>query len=911
MTTKKTIPPSGDQELRPTSGIVAVSQLSRKINASLDLQETLDAIVSAVVDLVQCSLAEIDLWDEENQMLVLQAIRSVPERDFPIGKSFPAGNGYTGWVIQNRKPLLVPDVDSRHDLSPEILPGELPFKAYVGLPLLAMDKLVGALVLVHDEVDAFNEDDLQLLEALAGQAAIAIRNARIHDNLTRHLRELSALYSVAEAINHPLELKNILERSLDSVLEVTQADGAAIRLLDIHTNEAVLAAYRGLSERYIQEADRVHISRDIIGAVMRSGKATLSDDMWADSRVSPELRELLLEVGHRSLAQVPLVAQEQVVGVLGIVSSTLAFFDDDDLKLLTAIGQQLGVAIDNAQLFEETQSNAHKLAAINAVSAVINQPLSLQVILDQAITKVLELTEVEGGGIRLLNQETSELSIISSFGLSPELIQALKPDRLGEGIVGTVAQSGNVRIVKDLSRDPDISSVYTMVKEGFKCAVFVPLRVKDEIVGTLEIITRQQREFTSEDVELLTAIGDQIGMAIDNARLYTDLTQRARELEAVNLVAAAVNQPGDLDQILKEGLKQILVVMNIEMGTIGVRDFKNDTVSLRATQGLPSYLIEEIKAQEEPHQFTHWPEGLDILIQEVDLENTKIPSNFKEKGIRVIANIPLFAEGERFGVLRLFTDRKELKAEERSLLLAIANQLGIAIANARLRQEVLQAERMAAVGRVAASVAHDLRSPLGGILRSTEFLARPEISFETRQKLSQAVVSLARRLIGTSQEILDYIQGEPLPLKLEPCNLSDFLEEVLTVLQVDFSDQGIEVSKVFHYKEDIVMDADRMAQVIYNIATNARNAMPQGGDFQVETQKVGENIILRFSDTGVGVPKELANQIFEPFFSYGKRQGAGLGLSIARRIVEEHGGTLHLASKKSGQGATFVLKLPA
>ena len=105
------------------------------------------------------------------------------------------------------------------------------------------------------------------------------------------------------------------------------------------------------------------------------------------------------------------------------------------------------------------------------------------------------------------------------------------------------------------------------------------------------------------------------------------------------------------------------------------------------------------------------------------------------------------------------------------------------------------------------------------------------------------------------------------------------------------------------------MDSDRMAQVVYNIAANARDAMPQGGKFGVSTRKVKDRVEMRFSDTGVGVPKEVGERIFEPFFSYGKRQGAGLGLSIAQRIVEEHGGTIRLESNE-GEGAQFVVVLP-
>jgi signal transduction histidine kinase len=141
------------------------------------------------------------------------------------------------------------------------------------------------------------------------------------------------------------------------------------------------------------------------------------------------------------------------------------------------------------------------------------------------------------------------------------------------------------------------------------------------------------------------------------------------------------------------------------------------------------------------------------------------------------------------------------------------------------------------------------------------------------------------------------------------CSLPDFLDEMLEVLRVDFSDRGIEVQTSWGYEGDVWMDADRMAQVVYNIAANARDAMPAGGRLTVATGRAGSWVELRFSDTGPGVPADLQERIFEPFVSYGKRQGAGLGLAIACRIVREHGGEIGLDSQ-NGEGATFVVRLP-
>ena len=735
------------REHRRAEEMAAVNRVSNLIRTSLDLRKTLDTVISAAAELVPCSLAEISLWDQDRKMLTLQALRCDQDRDFPIGESYPPGEGYTGWVVHNRQPLLVPDTEFRQDIQPDLLPGELPFRAYVGLPLLAGDDLIGTLVLVHDEPGAFSEQDLQLLDSLAGQAAAAIRNASLYEELARHHQEHAALYAVAEAANRPLDLQELLQHALDRVMEVTDARVGAIRLLDHKAQELVLSAHRGLSEAYVRDQSHVPLTEEIAGWVARTGEPTISVDMWADSRVSPRVRELLQEVGHRSLAQVPLLAQEEVVGTLGLAAGEPGFFKEDDLVLLNGIGQQLGMAIANAQLFEETQRRARELSALNAVAAAINQALDLETLLSSGLDMAMEAVGADSGAVRLLDPEGTSLELVCSRGVSARYAVAVQSLPLGFRVAGSVAQTGEPALYSDVTEDvlprnfvPDV-----LREENPRSLAVVPLHSREKVVGTLGIGSHTPGAFRPADVDLLTAIG---------------------------------------------------------------------------------------------------------------------------------------------------------------------HQLGVAIENSRLRQQTLESERLAAVGRVAGTVAHELRSPLGGIIRSAEFLARPELSDTTRQELSRAIVAMARRLINTAQEILDFTRGGRMALQPVRSNLPTFLDEVLDVLRVDFSDRGIEVATRWDYVGDTRMDPDRMAQVVYNIASNARDAMSEGGRLTVTTQKTGEWVELCFSDTGPGVPPELVERIFEPFFSHGKREGAGLGLAIAQRIVQEHKGEIKVESPAEG-GATFVVRLPA
>lgn len=731
---------------RTAKQLEAVSQVARKTGTTLDLQETLDAIVDAVAELVPCSLAEISLWEQGQGSLVLRALRCSPDRAFPLGSSYPPGKGYTGWIVRHKKSLWVADISKRTDIQPDLLPGEKSFQSYIGLPLIAGEELIGTLVLVHDRAGAFDRDDLALVETLAGYAAAAIHKARLFEQLSHHHQELAALYSIAETVNRPPDLDALMQQALDRVIEVTKAQGGAIRLLDSQEQNLFLAAHRGLSEKYIRQAKYFPLSEEIVGWVAREAKPSLSEDMWNDTRVSPKVRELLKEVGHRSLAQVPLMAQDRLVGTLGLVSRTPGFFSQDDLQLLNAIGQQLGIAIANAQLFEETQRRAQRLASLNSVAAVINQSLDLDTLLSGAVDKMMELTGIDATSICLIEPETGRTSMAYARGFSKEHLTWLELESSKGKSQPKSIQNEEPLFIQDTQTFPFPSEKYgrMIVKEGIRSSVEVPLRSLKRIVGIMGVASRIPRAFGTDDLDLLTAMG---------------------------------------------------------------------------------------------------------------------------------------------------------------------HQLGVAIENAMLREQTIKAERLAAVGRVAGTVVHDLKGPLSGIINSADYLAHPNVPTAARQKMCKGIVGAARRLISTVQGILDFARDGHMSICFTSCSLPEFIQEVIDVYQVDFNERKIDVVLKWGYSGEVKMDSDRMAQVIHNVVANARDAMPDGGQLTITTNNENGQVEIRFSDTGPGVPPELMDRIFEPFVSHGKKKGAGLGLSIARRIVEEHGGRIWVENSSAG-GAIFVIQLP-
>lgn len=238
----------------------------------------------------------------------------------------------------------------------------------------------------------------------------------------------------------------------------------------------------------------------------------------------------------------------------------------------------------------------------------------------------------------------------------------------------------------------------------------------------------------------------------------------------------------------------------------------------------------------------------------------------------------------------------------------VCNQAAIALENARLHRRASEAERLAALGRMASAILHDLRTPIGGMMRCVEALGQEELPQDARNRLAVSTLEMMNRLYHMAQQVLDYSRGE-WTLEMKQVPLGEFVRGLLPVIQADVNEHGIEVRLNLAYEGEVIMDPNRMSQVIYNLVSNARDAMPHGGVLTLGSGASDGEVWLSVADTGVGIPPERLQRIFEPFVSYKSDRGAGLGLAISSKIVADHGGRI-LVQSEVGAGSTFTVVLP-
>jgi signal transduction histidine kinase len=285
-----------------------------------------------------------------------------------------------------------------------------------------------------------------------------------------------------------------------------------------------------------------------------------------------------------------------------------------------------------------------------------------------------------------------------------------------------------------------------------------------------------------------------------------------------------------------------------------------------------------------------------------------------ERGWVVVA--PIFLKERLLGFILLGKKRseKDYTVEELELLEAFSNQTALAISRALIYRDmslkdkqIMQAEKMAAIGELAAGIAHEIRNPLGIITGSAETVRKHQDQ-KIREEMTNYILEESQRINGLIGTFLNF--ARPKEPNLVNCDLREVLEKTLLLLSPQAKTLGVEIEKEISQKLlQVSIDPDQMRQAFTNLGVNALEAMPHGGILKITVLRNDrDKVLVQFSDTGKGIPKEVAAKVFDPFFTT-KEGGTGLGLSIAHRIITQHRGEINVEGEE-GKGTTFTIILP-
>jgi signal transduction histidine kinase len=406
--------------------------------------------------------------------------------------------------------------------------------------------IVAYITLFHlDDVSHTLPGFLLLMVGIAaatfGFSTFTLRSiSQLEARITEQNRHLVVIANVAAVTTEGLDLPRVLNLALDQVLEVTGSDAGVICLLDAEAEELVAACHRGISDELAAQIQRQKLGIEPIGTeAVRTGKPVLVEELFA----VPPTREMFDREGFRAALSVPLKADNEVSGVLGVATRREGSYSPAQIELLVNISTQLGLAVRNSVLLARTTQRNHELAALLAVGRAASSSLDLNALLDEALDAIVSVTLAGGDGLELRRQRGFDLMAIPPRGRMPA----------GGGLPALVADSGEPLVIDDIELEPQ-SVRDAVCRAGFRSYCAFPIRTHGEMMGVLGVASRDAGTFSVPGLsKLLGGIGEQLAVAVENARLH------GRVLDV-----AVVEERERIARELHDGLAQVLGYINTQ-----------------------------------------------------------------------------------------------------------------------------------------------------------------------------------------------------------------------------------------------------------------------------------------------------------------------------------------------------------
>ena len=606
----------------------------------------------------------------------------------------------------------------------------------------------------------------------------------------------------------------------------------------------------------------------------------------------------------------------------------------DGNRILVQVGHDITERKRAADLSAQRAAQARFMVD---VGRAITSSLDLPAVLDLIVDRVCVLLRAPRSGLAILEPGSNDPDIrfVASRGMAPGFHE-LRPRHWRDGTTATAIHERRPVWSADVLHDPafELSPSKRAVVEstGYRAVLSAPLLAGEQALGALSVYRDTPGEFSDDDVELLQVFAAQAAVAIRNAQFFAESERRQHEAEILAALVRDINASLDLDTVLQGVVASAKDLCVADFARIALRMPESRAAVFRYAPGarFPSWT----RIQVEPGQgaggqvlLTGQPVRTANDVEESCITDADLAPS-RAEGVVAEMVVPIRVQDAIEGLLyvsnrspRPFTDR------DQTVLLRLANYAGTAIKNARLYDELreaherlrrsqdqlVQAERLRALGEMAAGVAHDFNNMLAVILGRTELLQRRpqdaelERGLEAIRKAAQTGADTVRRI----QEFTRTRRTRP----FERVDLRTIIAEVIELTRPRWKDEaqrsGVRYEVTLEGAAPPVQGRpEDLREMFTNLLVNALEAMPAGGTCAFQVRAARDTVVVTVDDTGCGMSEETRRRIFEPFFSTKGPRGNGLGLAVTWGIVQRHQGTIEVTSRVE-RGTTFAITLPA
>jgi PAS domain S-box-containing protein len=747
----------------------------------------------------------------------------------------------------------------------------------------------------------------EVIEIFASQVALAIENSRLVEDLRRQVNTLSLFNELNRSITTKLDLQLVLNTVVQSVTNLLEYDYSTIFLNEGDSDRFVPLASSGYALNLIEDLD---LSRDsaAIRRVARTGMPVVIED----AKTEGSFVEGRVPIGSSIL--VPLVVEGRPVGILTADRRTEGDFTPAEVATLTALADQVSVAVDNARLFGEVKRFSEELEArvaarteelaealedlrlqrdrsevLYRIASELVASLDMDRVLSQALRLLQRAVRADRGSVILLNNDTGELTYRAVIGHEEAIAPGGEPAPFSrqDNLVGWVLEHREAIILPDARSDRRYGSG---VPEDMHAVMVVPIvGSASEGIGVILLQSGEIGIFNETHLQLVEAAAIQLGNALNNAELYRMIREQAERLGDMlrdQRIDAAKNEA------ILEGIADGVMVADADGQVILFNAAAERILSIDRSQALGRHQNEILglygnEIREWLSQIETWKQ--DPLVEDSDaFLSQRLEVGRRYVGVHIS---PVASQGNEFlGIVSVFRDiTSEIEAD-------------------RAKSEFVS------------TVSHELRTPMTSIVGYVDLLLKGRIGEMTEMQLSflKKVKNNADRLTILVNDLLDIsrIEQGRVELQREPVAVMDVVQQVVELMRPKIEEKGQSI-EIFLPPDlpRIYADPARLNQIVTNLVSNAYKYTPTDGVIGVYAYVRDAMMHVAVSDTGIGIAPENQQMIFDRFYrveddpAVYEVAGTGLGLAITLSLIQMHGGEIWLESVL-GEGSIFTFSMP-
>lgn len=783
-----------------------------------------------------------------------------------------------------------------------------------GVPLRVKAFEVGVMVVSYKNKHHFIDDELQNIKLFANQAAVAIRNAQLFERLEKRVRIHEALHEAGRALSSTLDPKQLLSVIVQQAWKLTGASNSS-HIAALRDNKLVfIAAYpHDRLEQVRRTIGEIDLNRDQAIGIMGVTAKTKTSQLV--NNVNSCRHYLRYNSETRSEIAVPIMSGRKVDGVIDVEHHQQDAFDQEHLHALEALAAQAGVALQNANLFEDTQRKAYLLNMAARVARQATAILDIDELLGETARLIADNFGFYHTGVFLFGAEDDTVALKVVYPENDARLSTGHKLKLGQGIVGTVAQSGEAYLAPDVSRDPHYIPNLPLTR----AEMAFPLMAGGKVIGVLDAQSKAVGDWQSEDIATLQTMADQLANAISNAGLYQQMNERLAESDVLRNVAVLLAGTSKLSGILEVVLLEAMRLTNTHEGLVLFWDseaggFKQG-FKVDLHHGL-QYYQPQTRANGLSQRVIE--ERVPVCINDTK-QSSEINPRLVQQGCRATLGVPLFSPGHDIGVLYVRSQQPEQFSDGQVRLLEIlAGQVAMAIDRARQYEEMRKIKgfigshtAMDWIRMVSTTWGHSIKREVGtarghvALLRT--LLPEEQLAADIRQQLDQLdqVINGIKAIPVTAP--LSYEDGIT-SVKIN-ATLKTYLERRWR--QDRYRSVGLELKLQPRLDARATVRASQewLRRGLELIIDNAVSAMEEAGSahqqITITTQLLDQTIEIYIQDTGPGIPEDVQRKLFnQPILKAEGSKGSGIGLMLARTIFQTYLGEVKM--KTTGQQGTIM-----